>query len=124
MAAHTIYIIDDDHDVRSSIAFMLGTTGRNCVAFSGGPEFLDSIGDLQAGCVLLDVRMPQMGGLDVLAELLRRGIEWPVIVMTGHGEGDLATQAMKLGAVDFLEKPFDADLLLSCLDRCCRSIPD
>ena len=112
-----VYIIDDDRDVRDSIAFMLRTDGISCRAFADAFQFLDAQPDLEPGCLLLDVRMPRMSGLDLLAILVERGCNWPVIVMTGHGERDLAHQAIGLGARDFVEKPFDADLLLHCLRK-------
>lgn len=112
-----VYIIDDDHDVRNSISFMLRTDGITSRAFSCGVEFMEVQPDLPPGCVLLDVRMPQMNGLEVLTALNEQGCTWPVVVMTGHDEGDLGTRAIKLGARHVIEKPFDADLLLHCLRR-------
>lgn len=112
-----LYIVDDNEDVRNSIAFMLATCGQRCRSFEGGGAFLEAVPGLQPGCVLLDIRMPGIDGMEVLFELKQAGIDWPVLVMTGHGEVALAVQAMKLGAVDFLEKPFEEDLLLSCLGR-------
>src|SRR5262245_5158553 len=102
--APIVYVIDDDRDVRESIRFMLQTDGITSHAFAGGQEFMDAQPDLAPGCLLLDVRMPRMGGLEVLAALSERGCGWPVVVMTGHGEGDLGTRAINLGARDFIEK--------------------
>lgn len=116
-ASHLTYIVDDDRDVRASIAFMLSAEGRNSRCFASGTEFLRTIAELAPGCVLLDVRMPGISGLDVLEDMFSRGVDWPVVVMTGHGEQEIATQAIMLGAVDFVEKPFAEDLLLNCLDR-------
>lgn len=116
-ADFVLYIVDDNEDVRNSISFMLATCGQQCRAFAGGGEFLEAVPNLQPGCVLLDIRMPGVDGLEVLFELKQAGIDWPVLVMTGHGEVALAVQAMKLGALDFLEKPFEETLLLSCLER-------
>jgi len=115
--APIVYIIDDDRDVRDSIGFMLKTDGISSRTFASGVEFMAARETLEPGCLLLDVRMPRMSGLDVLAALNEQGCAWPVVVMTGHGEGDLGTRAIKLGARDFIEKPFDADLLLHCLRR-------
>ncbi|HEY9554762.1 response regulator transcription factor [Allosphingosinicella sp.] len=109
--------MDDDRDVRRSISFMLGTAELSSRPFGSGADFLESLGELQPGCILLDIRMPEIDGFEVMAELSRRGIDWPVIVMTGHGEVSIAVRAMKLGAVDFIEKPFDEGLLLSSLER-------
>ena len=112
-----MYIVDDDRDVRSSISFMLGTAGAKTRPFGSGADFIDSLDHLEPGCVLLDVRMPDIDGVEVLEELGRREIGWPVIVMTGHGEIALAVQTMKLGAIDFLEKPFEEKLLHGCISR-------
>jgi two-component system, LuxR family, response regulator FixJ len=113
------YVIDDDRDVRASIVFMLHAEGREGRAFASGVEFLDAIPQLEPGCVLMDVRMPGMSGLDVLKALERRNIDWPVVMMTGHGEAEIARQALTLGASDFIEKPFADDLLIECLDKSC-----
>lgn len=112
-----VYIVDDDRDVRSSIHFMLGTAGWEPRAFPSGFHFLGSVDQLEPGCVLLDIRMPGMSGVEVLEELQEREVNWPVVMMTGHGEVPLAVQTMRLGAIDFLEKPFDDDALQSCLGR-------
>lgn len=116
-ASHLTYIIDDDRDVRASIAFMLAAEGWESLCFASGTEFLSGLPELGPGCVLLDVRMPGISGLDVLQDMASRGIDWPVVMMTGHGEQEIATQAIMLGAIDFVEKPFAEDLLLNCLDR-------
>ena len=110
-------MVDDDRDVRRSISFMLGTAGLNSRPFASGADFLGSFAELDAGCILLDIRMPEIDGFAVMAELASRGVDWPVLVMTGHGEVSIAVRAMKLGAVDFIEKPFDEGLLLSSLER-------
>lgn len=112
-----VYIVDDDRDVRSSISFMLGTGGTRTRAFASGHDFIDSLDHLEPGCVLLDIRMPDIDGVEVLEELGRRNIGWPVVMMTGHGEVSLAVQTMKLGAIDFIEKPFEEDSLRSSLAR-------
>lgn len=119
-----VYVVDDDHDVRTSISFMLGTIGRASICFSGGREFLDRLNELEPGCVLIDVRMPEIDGLQVLAEMERQNVRWPSVVMTGHGELWIAVRAMKLGAIDFLEKPFEEDLLLRSLEQAERLLAD
>lgn len=96
---------------------MLGAAKLNSRPFGSGEDFLSSLDELQPGCVLLDIRMPEVDGFEVMSELSRRNISWPVIVMTGHGEVPVAVRAMKLGAVDFIEKPFDEALLLASLER-------
>lgn len=110
-------MVDDDQDVRSSIAFVLGTADMKTRTFADGEEFLAGAGDLEPGCILLDVRMPKKDGFQVMNELAERNIDWPIVVMTGHGEVPVAVRAMKMGAVDFLEKPFGEDLLMASLGR-------
>jgi two-component system, LuxR family, response regulator FixJ len=115
VSASAVYIVDDDRDVRGSIGFLLKTVGMPSVPFASGVDFVDALDALAPGCILLDIRMPEMDGIEVLKELERREIEWPAVIMTGHGEIPLAVQSMKLGAVDFLEKPFDEELLIAAL---------
>jgi FixJ family two-component response regulator len=112
---HYVYVVDDDRDVRRSLSFMLGAAETRSHPFGSGADFLDALPDLDPGCVLLDLRMPQMDGFQVMAELRRREVDWPIIVMTGHGEVPVAVRAMKQGAVDFIEKPFAEEALLGCL---------
>ena len=112
-----VHVIDDDRDVRRSLSFMLGAGDFQSRPFASGPDLLEGLAELQPGCLLLDIRMPDMDGFAVMAELAGRGIEWPVIVMTGHGEVSVAVRAMKAGAIDFLEKPFEESLLLASLER-------
>jgi two-component system response regulator FixJ len=114
---NNVYIVDDDREVRRSLSFMLGTAEFNSRPFASGTDFLEALNDLKPGSILLDIRMPEIDGFHVMAELSRRHIEWPVIVMTGHGEVSVAVRAMKLGAVDFIEKPFEEGVLLSSLER-------
>lgn len=113
--SHYVYVVDDDRDVRRSLSFMLGTSDTRSHPFGSGADFLDALADLTPGCVLLDLKMPRMDGFQVMAELARRDIDWPVIVMTGYGEVPTAVRAMKQGAVDFIEKPFSEEALLGCL---------
>jgi len=112
-----VYVVDDDRDVRRSLSFLLGTADLASRPFGSGTDFLESLDDLKPGCILLDIRMPQVDGFQVMTELAQRRVEWPVIVMTGHGEVSVAVRAMKLGAVDFIEKPFEEAVLLSSLER-------
>jgi two-component system response regulator FixJ len=114
--SYSVYVVDDDRDVRRSLSFMLGASEIRSHPFGSGEDFLDALPDLAPGCVLLDIRMPRMDGFHVMSELARRDIDWPVIVMTGHGEVPTAVRAMKLGAVDFIEKPFSEEALLACFD--------
>jgi len=109
-----VYVVDDDRDVRRSLSFVLGASDIRSYPFGSGTDFLESLPDLAPGCILLDLRMPDMDGFDVMTALRRREVDWPVVVMTGHGEIPVAVRAMKLGAVDFIEKPFSETDLLSC----------
>ena len=115
-AERHVYLVDDDEAIRRSASFMLKTSGFIVSAFASGTDFLKAAHGLGVGCVLLDVRMPDIDGLAVQAELKARGIALPVIVMTGHGDVTVAVAAMKAGAVDFLEKPFEKAELLAALD--------
>jgi two-component system, LuxR family, response regulator FixJ len=111
-----VYLVDDEEAIRRSAGFMLKTSGFRVKAFESGVEFLKEK-ELAPGCVLLDIRMPGMDGLEVQRALHERGSTLPVIVMTGHGDVTVAVQAMKGGAVDFIEKPFEKAVLLSALDE-------
>jgi len=111
-----VYLVDDDDAIRRSASFMLKTSGFRVETFASGTDFLKVARGLDPGCILLDVRMPDIDGLAVQAELKARGIALPVIVMTGHGDVTVAVAAMKAGAVDFLEKPFEKAELTAALD--------
>ncbi|WP_298281711.1 response regulator FixJ [Acidocella sp.] len=113
--APVVHIVDDDEAVRAALAFLLGAEGFAVRAFDSGVAFLDGLETMQPGCVVTDVRMPGLGGLDLQRELLKRRIALPVIVMTGHGDVKLAVEAMKAGAVDFLEKPFAPEAMLEAV---------
>jgi two-component system response regulator FixJ len=122
MAAEpTIYIVDDDEAVRQSLAFLLKTAGIAAQSFDSAKAFLDALPGVTSGCVITDVRMPEITGIDLLRTLKQEKPDIPVIVITGHGDIALAVEAMKIGAIDFLEKPFDDDHLLgavrAALDR-------
>jgi two-component system response regulator FixJ len=112
-----VHLVDDDEAVRRSAGFMLKTSGYKVSAYPSGVELLKEGKDLPPGCILLDVRMPEMDGLQVQEALKQRGIGHPVIVMTGHGDVTVAVQAMKAGAVDFIEKPFEKAVLLSAIEE-------
>jgi two-component system response regulator FixJ len=115
------YIVDDDPTVRESIAFMLGASGRPTRTFADGDELLGAAAVLAPGCLLVDMRMPGQDGIDLLRAFRALGFEWPVVIMTGHGEVPVAVQAFQSGAIDFIEKPFQEALLLRCLDTAgCR----
>jgi two-component system response regulator FixJ len=106
-------VIDDDEAIRQSLAFLLQAAKLEVKTYSTALAFLDALPDAASGCVITDVRMPVMSGVDLLRRLKELKIGVPVIVITGHGDVALAVEAMKVGAVDFLEKPFDDDVLLA-----------
>ena len=112
-----IHLVDDEDAIRRSAGFMLKTSGFAVKTYDSGVAFLKEAKAADPGCILLDVRMPEMDGLEVQRELNVRGITMPVIVLTGHGDVSIAVQAMKAGAVDFLEKPFEKGMLLDALGR-------
>lgn len=111
-----VYIVDDDEDIRISLARALRTRGYNVVAFASAQAFLDGHEAEQSGCLILDYGMPEMSGLDLQKLLVARGIYIPIIFITGHGGVPESVQAMKLGAVDFLEKPFRQETLIKQID--------
>ena len=112
-----VHIVDDDAAIRRSVGFMLKTSGHLVEAYESGADLLKNSSRLEQGCILLDIRMPGMDGLEVQQSLQEKGVGLPVIIMTGHGDVGLAVKAMKAGAVDFIEKPFEKDALLSSLDE-------
>jgi two-component system response regulator FixJ len=111
-----VYVIDDDEAVRDSLQFLLSSVDFEVALFESAQAFLDAVATLPFGCVVSDVRMPEIDGIELLRRLKSLGSRFPVIIMTGHGDVPLAVEAMKLGAVDFLEKPFDDDLLITMVD--------
>jgi len=115
MADPVVHVIDDDEAVRQALAFLLASSGFPVRIYDSAGAFLDALTALQPGCVLTDVRMPGMSGLELQRELVARRIALPVIVMTGHGDVALAVEAMKAGAVDFIEKPFSDDIILTAI---------
>jgi two-component system response regulator FixJ len=119
-AERQIYIVDDEAAVRRSISFMLRAAGYQVESFDSGEAFLRAAPQLAMGCVLLDVRMPGMDGLEVQAAMRDRGIRLPVIIITGHGDVAIAVRAMKAGATDFIEKPFEKAKLLDALVTACQ----
>jgi two-component system, LuxR family, response regulator FixJ len=110
-----IYVIDDDEAVRQSLEFLLKTAGMTARGFDSAAAFLEVLPQVGSGCIVTDVRMPGITGIDLLRRVKELGIDIPVIVITGHGDISLAVEAMKIGAVDFLEKPFDDDTLLTAV---------
>ncbi|MFZ5780580.1 MAG: response regulator FixJ [Pseudomonadota bacterium] len=115
MADRVVHVIDDDEDVRQSLAFLLSTAGLAVRVHDSAVAFLQVLSEIQEGCIVTDIRMPDIDGLTLQRRLRELRPGWPVIVMTGHGDVPLAVEAMKAGAVDFIEKPFDDEVLLSAV---------
>ena len=111
-----VHIVDDEDAIRRSASFMLKTSGYAVETWATGVAFLKEIRHAPEGCILLDVRMPEMDGLEVQRALRDRGVTMPVIVLTGHADVSIAVRAMKAGAVDFLEKPFEKAVLISAIE--------
>lgn len=114
--ARTVHIVDDDEAIRHAVGFMLRKAGHGVETYASGTAFLKTTTRATQGCVLLDVRMPEIDGLEVQARLAQQGIALPVIMLTGHGDVTLAVRAVKAGAVEFLEKPFERAALLHAID--------
>lgn len=112
---NVVHVIDDDDDARDSLAFLLSTADVEVHAYESAVAFLRALPQVTGGCIITDVRMPEIDGIELLRRLHEAGTPLPVIVMTGHGDVPLAVEAMKLGAIDFLEKPFDDDALLAAV---------
>jgi len=117
----TIFVVDDDEAVRDSLALLLEAAGLKVEAFAGGPDVLARCRETRPACVITDVRMPGMHGLELQQKLSKLHSDVPVIVITGHGDVPLAVKAMKAGAVDFIEKPFTDDVILASIEAATRS---
>lgn len=111
-----IHIIDDEEAIRRSASFMLKTSGFAVDVWPSGSAFLKEARHVEPGAILLDVRMPEMDGLEVQQALNERGVSMPVVILTGHGDISIAVRAMKAGAIDFIEKPFDKATLLGAIE--------
>jgi len=119
-----VHVIDDDEGLRESLAFLLRSAELEVRSFDSAKVFLEKLPDAVPGCVVTDVRMPDMSGIELLRRLKELKIGVPVIVITGHGDIALAVEAMKMGAADFFEKPFDDDLLLASVRAALRQQAD
>ncbi len=108
----TVFVLDDDEAVRDSLRALLESAGFDVETFGSGAEFLDRFDPTRGGCLVLDVRMPGLSGLEIQEKLSEKRIAMPVIIITGHGDVPVAVQAMRAGAVDFIEKPFADDVIL------------
>ncbi|RZF65192.1 response regulator transcription factor [Sphingomonas populi] len=111
-----VHIVDDEDAIRRSAGYMLKTSGYAVETWQSGTAFLKEVRHVEYGCILLDVRMPDIDGLGVQRALAERGVTMPVVIMTGHGDIGIAVRAMKAGAVDFLEKPFEKAVLLAAIE--------
>ena len=116
----TVHVIDDDEALRDSLAFLLRTARLDVQSYPSAMAFLEALPEANLSCVITDVRMPGMSGIDLLRRLRERKISVPVIVITGHGDIPLAVEAMRIGAIDFLEKPFDDEVLIASVKTALR----
>jgi two-component system response regulator FixJ len=111
-----VYVIDDDEAMRDSLDFLLGAANFHVTLFESAHHFLDTLSSIEFGCVVSDVRMPGIDGIEPLKRVKASTSLFPVVIMTGHGDVPLAVEAMKLGAADFVEKPFEDDRLIGMID--------
>jgi len=118
--SRNVYVIDDDEAMRDSLNFLLDSAGFVASLFETAQQFLDALPTLAFGCVVSDVRMPGIDGLELLKRLKALRSGFPIVVMTGHGDVPLAVEAMKLGAMDFLEKPFEDERLIAMIETALR----
>jgi two-component system response regulator FixJ len=110
-----VHIIDDDAALRESLTFLLASVRMKAATYASAVAFLECLPSVTTGCIVTDVRMPEMSGIDLLRQLQARGVTMPVIVMTAHSDVPMAVTAMRLGAADFLEKPFDQEVLIAAI---------
>lgn len=122
--AARVYVIDDESEVRRSLHFLLSTAELVSWPFAAAEDFLENLEALVPAPILLDIRMPEVDGIQLMTELRRRGIDWPVIIITAHGDIRVAVKAIKLGAIEFLEKPFEFEELEACLKSAFENIAD
>jgi two-component system, LuxR family, response regulator FixJ len=115
-----VYVIDDDEAMRDSLNFLLDSSGFDVTLFENAQSFLDRLPTLAFGCVVSDVRMPGIDGIELLKRMKATNSSFPILVMTGHGDVPLAVEAMKLGAIDFLEKPFEDERLVAMIETAIR----
>ena len=115
-----VYVIDDDEAMRDSLNFLLDSADYKVTLFETAVKFLDALPGLEFGCVVSDVRMPGLDGIELLKRMKAGHSTFPIVIMTGHGDVPLAVEAMKLGAVDFLEKPFEDDRLIAMIEMAIR----
>ena len=112
-----VYVVDDDEQLRKALAWLLASVGLECKGFASARDFLNQVTAERPCCVLLDLRMPQMGGLELQEQLAARGLDIPVIFVTGYGDVPTVVRAMRAGAIDFIEKPFSDQTLIECVQQ-------
>lgn len=112
-----VHIVEDDESMRRATSFALKTSGFAVKSWNSGGDFLKDVRHADHGCILLDIRMPEIDGLEVQEILAERGVTMPIVIMTGHGDIGIAIRAMKAGAVDFLEKPFERAVLIRAVEE-------
>lgn len=117
-----VHIVDDEAPVRKSLAFMLTSAGYAVRVFESAADFLSVAGEIKYGCLVTDLRMPDMNGVELLVALRAADAMLPAIVVTGHGDVPMAVEAMKAGALDFIEKPFEEEVLLRALERAAEQL--
>jgi len=115
LSKSVVHVVDDDAAIRDSLSFLLDAAGFTARVYEAAPALLARVRELEPGCIVTDVRMPGMSGLELVSRLKELGVVHPVIVLTGHADVALAIEAMKAGVLDFLEKPFDDEALLSAV---------
>lgn len=114
---NTVYIVDDDPSVRHSLTWLLESVGQQVKTYASPGEFLSEYREGGAGCLILDVRMPEISGLDLQEQLINVGFTLPIIIITGHADVPMAIRALKAGAFDFIEKPFNDQLLIERIQQ-------
>lgn len=124
MSDPLVHLIDDDEAVRTSLSFLLEMNDLPAKTYASAIEFLQDGDEVRSGCIVTDVRMPEMNGLELVRRLKDRGVALPVIVITGHGDVPLAVEAMRAGVADFIEKPFEDDVLLNSIRSALNTQPD
>jgi RNA polymerase sigma factor (sigma-70 family) len=115
--SETVFVVDDDQAMRKSLKWLIESVGMQVESYASADEFIRNYYPGRSGCLLLDVRMPGMSGLDLQEQFIRQNIKIPIIIITGHGDVPMAVRAMKAGAVDFIEKPFNDEFLLDSIRK-------
>jgi len=112
-----VYLVDDDDAVRQALSLLLATVGVNVSSFASPDVFLSRLGDLEPGCLILDIRMPMISGLKLQERLAERGVTWPTVVISGHGDIEACRRAFRNGTIDFLSKPVDEQDLIDAIQK-------